>query len=412
MIRKHFLAFSMLLGSLLLHAQAPCNDFNATTNPAGNWAPNQYPNGNVYVSFSTSNPIDGTQYLKITDGSGSSWYSNETDFKYIGEVYQGRCLSFDFYLENDGGYGSPVYPTIYLSDGTNTIGFVSNVGVTPGSGWITVKAPIQLANGSSTPPSNSYGSWQMTGYSPAAFDNVMMNSTHLSITPDYFPSPSEVVYYDNICITDCNGCSADFKLTTSFSTVNNSATANLSIINPSMSSTPGNPGSSYRIDWGDGTSTFPYIVPSVFHTYSNPGSYTICVTEMKEKEVICRKCFTFCFTGSEGKEMTPNFRTTLPDLKSIAKAELENMNEQPKEYSLIPNPAKNYVDIQTHLSKKETVSIRVLDFSGKVVLEKSETVENGRQNIKLNTEKLISGTYMVEITSNGKINSQKLLISK
>ncbi|MCE3074638.1 T9SS type A sorting domain-containing protein [Chryseobacterium gwangjuense] len=412
MVRIYFLAVYMLLGNLMFNAQAPCNDFNAPTNPAGNWAPAPAPNGNVYTSFSSSNPIDGTQYLILGDDSGSSWYLNKTDFKYIGELYQGKCLSFDFYLEDDGGYGSPVYPTIHLSDGTNTITFVSNVSVTPGSGWITVKAPIQLAAGSLTPPSNAYGSWQMTSYNPAAFDNAMMNSSILSLSPDYYPSPTEVVYYDNICITDCGDCSADFKLTTSFSTLNSSATANLSIINPSMSSTPGNPGSSYTIDWGDGSTTFPYILPSVSHTYSNPGSYTICVTEMKEKEVICRKCFTFCFTETEGKKMIQNFNTTLPDLKNIAKAELENRNEQQREYSLIPNPAKNNVDIQTHLSKKGTVSIRVLDISGKKVLEKSETIESGRQNIKLTTEKLIQGTYIVEVTSNGKTTSQKLLISK
>lgn len=412
MIRKHFLAFSMLLGSFLIHAQAPCNDFNAPTNSAGNWAPAPAPNGNVYATFSTSNPIDGTQYLVLADGSGSSWYMNNTDFKYIGELYQGKCLSFDFYIENDGGYANPVYPTINLSDGTNTITFVSNTSVTQGSGWITVKAPIQLAYGSSTPPSNAYGSWQMTSYTPAVFDNVMMNSSILSISPDYYPDPSEIVYYDNICITDCGGCSADFKLTTSFSTLNSSATANLSILNPSMFSTPGNPGSSYTIDWGDGTSTFPYILPSVSHTYNSPGAYTICVTEMKEKEVICRKCFTFCFTESERGEIVQNINTTLPDLQNIAKAELENISEQPKEYSLIPNPAKNYVDIPTNFSKKETVSIRIFDVSGKVVLEKSEKVENGRQHIKLNTEKLISGTYIVEIKSNGKTSSQKLIISK
>lgn len=416
MIKKHFLTACLLLGSFMLSAQItpPCNDFNAPTNSAGNWAPAPAPNGNVYATFSTSNPVDGTQYLVLADGSGSSWYLNNTDFKYIGELYQGKCLSFDFYIENDGGYASPIYPSIHLSDGTNTITFVSNTSVTQGSGWVTVKAPIQLANGSPTPPSNAYGSWQMTGYTPAAFDNVMMNSSTLGISPDYYPDPSEIVYYDNICITDCGGCSADFKLTTSFSTLNSSATANLSIMNPSMSSTPGNPGSSYIVDWGDGSSTFPYILPSVSHTYNNPGSYTICVTEMKEKEVICRKCFTFCFTGSEGKKMIQDFSTTttLPDLKSIAKAELENINEQLRTYALIPNPAKNYVEIQTQLSQKETISVRVLDTSGKAVLTKSETVENGRQTIKLNTEKLIQGTYIVEVTSNGKTTSQKLLISK
>ncbi|MCA6066554.1 T9SS type A sorting domain-containing protein [Chryseobacterium sp. RG1] len=412
MMKKYFLAFYMILGSFLLHAQAPCSDFNSTTNPAGNWVAAPYPDGNVYTSFSSSTPADGSQYLVLGDGSGSSWYLNTTDFKYIGEIYQGQCLSFDFYLKDDGGYGSPIYPTINLSDGISTITFVSSTAVTPGSGWITVKAPIQFANGSLTPPSNAYGSWQMNGYTPAAFDNVLMTGTILGLCPDYYPSPSEIVYYDNICITDCGGCSADFKLTTSFNTTNHSAIADLSIINPSISSTPGNPGSSYIVSWGDGAITSPYILPSVSHTYSDPGSYTICVTEVKEKEIVCKKCITFCYSESEGKTIVQKSSTTLPDWKNIAKAELENTNELAREYALIPNPAKNYVDLQTNLSAKSTVSVKIISLVGETVLEKSEKVNNGRQAIRLNTEKLIQGTYIVEIQSNGKVSSQKLIISK
>jgi hypothetical protein len=83
-----------------------------------------------------------------------------------------------------------------------------------------------------------------------------------------------------------------------------------------------------------------------------------------------------------------------------------------EEYLLVPNPAKNYVDVQTNLSKKGLVTVKVIDMSGKAILEKSETVDSGRQIIKLNTESLIQGTYIVEIKSGNKTSSQKLIISK
>ncbi|PIF46202.1 putative secreted protein (Por secretion system target) [Chryseobacterium sp. 52] len=79
---------------------------------------------------------------------------------------------------------------------------------------------------------------------------------------------------------------------------------------------------------------------------------------------------------------------------------------------IAPNPAKDNIEIQTTLSEKETVSIRLLDLSGKVILEKSENFDKGRQNIKFNLEKITQGTYIIEVKSNGKITSQKLIISK
>ncbi len=100
-----------------------------------------------------------------------------------------------------------------------------------------------------------------------------------------------------------------------------------------------------------------------------------------------------------------------PTFKNFKKAETESP-VLTNELTIVPNPAKDNIEIQTTISKKETISVRVSDASGKVVLAKSETVENGRQHIKLNTEKLISGVYIVEIKSNGKTSSQKLIISK
>jgi Pyruvate/2-oxoacid:ferredoxin oxidoreductase delta subunit len=246
----------------------------------------------------------------------------------------------------------------------------------------------------------------------ADFNNVMNNATGLMISPDLTSSPSERVWYDNICVKSCDGCTADFKLQTSFSTVTNTADANLTIINPVLVSTPNNPGSTYTVNWGDGTSS-PYIVSTLTHSYTNPGTYTICVTERKEKMVVCTKCFTFCYSKASvpSKDVSSAaVKSPQIDVEAVAKNELQ-AGEQ-KDISLVPNPAKSYVDVQTTLSKNELVSVRLIDLSGKVVLEKSENLNSGRQSIKLNTERLVQGTYIVEVKSNSKTSTQKLLISK
>ncbi|PIF46213.1 putative secreted protein (Por secretion system target) [Chryseobacterium sp. 52] len=406
----------LLLGIITTNAQIsldspPCTDFNNPTNPAPNWNPSPG-NSNVGVQFGTPNALDGSQYLILTDKSGGSWYENTTDYKSLGKKFLGLCLYFDFYLQNSGGSTAPHHPYITISDGTNHATFIANVTVTQGSGWVRVKAPLQLANGGPL-PSSSEGTWTMATPNAALFDNIMLNTASLILSPEVTSSPSEIVYFDNVCVKACEDCSADFKLETSFSTLTNTATANLTIINPILVSTPNNPGSTYMVNWGDGTAT-PYVISTLSHTYTASGTYTICVTEKKGKMTVCTRCFTFCYSSrntvpSKDGSIT-DVKSPLPELQAMAKSELQ-VNEQ-KDIFLVPNPAKNYVDIQTNLSKKELVSVRIIDTSGKVLLEKSENLNSGHQMMKLNTEKLVQGTYIVEIKSNLKTSSQKLLISK
>jgi len=411
MVRMYFLTIFMLLG-FVLHAQAPCSDFNNPSNPQGNWQLDPV-NDNISYSSGSPNALDGSQYLILNDLSGGSWFINPTDFKNIGQRFLGQCLYFDFYLEKDGNYGLPIHPTIHIISGNQVITFVANVTVTPNSGWVRVRAPIANATGT-TLPSNADGTWTMaSGMTWTDFNNVMNNSTAVMISPDITASPSERVYYDNICIKSCDGCSADFKLNTSFSTVSNNATANLTLLNPILVSTPGNPGSTYTVNWGDGSGTQPYIGSTLTHDYSNAGTYTICVNEMKDRRVICIRCFTFCYSKSSvpSKDITNTaVKSPFPELAAIAKSEQSQAGQ--KDIFLVPNPAKSYVDVQTALSKRETVSVRLVDISGKILLEKSENLDSGSQSIRLNTDNLAQGTYIVEVKSNGKISSQKLLISK
>lgn len=412
MVRMYFLTFFVLLGCLF-NAQAPCSDFNDPNNPPGLWTPAPYPNGQVGVSSGSPNPLDGTQYIILDDKSGGSWYINPSDFKSLGQRFLGQCLYFDFYLEKDGGYGAPIHPTIHIMAGSQIISFVANITVTPNSGWVRVRAPIANCVGGVL-PSNSEGTWTMpAGMTCADFNNVMNNSTAVMVSPDYTSSPSERVYYDNICVKSCDGCTADFKLETSFNTTSGASTANLTLLNPILVSTPGNPGSTYAVNWGDGTATQPYIISTLSHNYANPGTYTVCVTESREKKVICMKCFTFCYTKDRlatKNDATLDLKSPVPQLEAISKTELSQAEQ--KDVFLVPNPAKSFVEIQTTLSKKEILYVRVMDVSGKVVLEKSENLDSGRQSIKLNTENLIQGNYIVEIKSNGKTSSQKLIISK
>jgi hypothetical protein len=406
MVRMYFLVFYLLLGSFIIKAQnvPPCSDFNDPSNPYGNWAPAPPPNGNVSVGLGSPNALDGSQFLIIKDQSGGSWYQNWKDYLDLGKNFLGQCIYFDFYLENDSGYGMPYHPNITLSDGTNSATFVATVTVTPGSGWVRVKAPIQLSSGGVL-PSNSDGAWTMSPVNAAVFDNIIMNTQVIGITPDMTSTQQEVVFFDNICVKPCEGCNecnSNFKIQTTTST-----SGNYTIGQVFLEST--NSPSLYKVDWGDGTITD--VMTS--HTYTNPGSYTVCVTQYEGDKPKCKTCISICIPkpAEGGNAKNPsNLKSPLKEISDVARAEIGAPS--PIDYTLVPNPAKNYVDVQTNLTKRGNIFIKIMDASGKILVNTSETVESGHQSIKINTEKLIQGAYIVEIKSENKTSSQKLLISK
>ncbi|WP_214325134.1 PKD domain-containing protein [Nonomuraea sediminis] len=67
--------------------------------------------------------------------------------------------------------------------------------------------------------------------------------------------------------------------TAALSLTPSSGTAPLNLTADASGSTPGdNPISSYRFDFGDGTTVGPQSSPSAAHTFANPGTYTVTVT--------------------------------------------------------------------------------------------------------------------------------------
>ncbi len=410
MKKLYSLMAGLLLGGNLLVAQAlppvaptvPCSTFE-NPNPAGNWVTTA-----CTAQYVDTNPLDGTQCATLYDGSGGSWYQNTTDYNGLGRFYLNNCLCFDYYLVNDGGSGVPFYPTIYLSDGINTIAFVSSTAVTPGSGWIRVCAPIVHCSGS-TLPSNASGSWvQVTGSGCVDFNNTLDNVTSVSFPTDITSCPCEVMSIDNVCVTRCTNCQAAFRLAVSFNSDNTStADVFLDFTDPS---------STYDVDWGDGS---PVTSPYVSHVYSTPGVYNVCVTQYIQRKVICRVCRTFCYkksTQDDGGGVVigdgPNGRSANPSAPLTALRTLADRKFSDEGFMLFPNPSKDYTEVQMNLSKKDQVSVKVIDLLGRVVAETTGTYEFGSQKIKLNTERLTNGVYNVEINVGGNVSVQKLSISK
>jgi hypothetical protein len=74
--------------------------------------------------------------------------------------------------------------------------------------------------------------------------------------------------------------------------------------------------------------------------------------------------------------------------------------------NIFPNPSQDYVYIETNI-QIEGLSLKILDYTGKVVFELHSIIQN---RIQINTTKFTPGVYIVCLESKGWYYSDKLII--
>ena len=79
-------------------------------------------------------------------------------------------------------------------------------------------------------------------------------------------------------------------------------------------------------------------------------------------------------------------------------------------FTIVPNPAKDYVQVMINNSSNKTAIIEIADIAGRLVLKQELPILNGV--IKVNTGTLRNGTYFLKMILTGESYSQKLLIMK
>jgi hypothetical protein len=81
--------------------------------------------------------------------------------------------------------------------------------------------------------------------------------------------------------------------------------------------------------------------------------------------------------------------------------------------SIAPNPAHDYVSVKFIAEKAGTVTIRLVDNTGKTVLQHNQLASKGSNNIQLNNlEKYSNGVYSLQVLINNEIVTQKLILTK
>lgn len=89
----------------------------------------------------------------------------------------------------------------------------------------------------------------------------------------------------------------------------------------------------------------------------------------------------------------------------------ERLVETIQEVETYPNPARDYLTLELHPFVNETITINMLDATGRIALRQTEDIRTGHTtNIHLNTQNLTAGVYYLNIQSDYKFETQKITI--
>ena len=79
-------------------------------------------------------------------------------------------------------------------------------------------------------------------------------------------------------------------------------------------------------------------------------------------------------------------------------------------FSILPNPARDYIQLMIYNSSNKTAIIQITDISGRIVLHQELPILNGV--VRINTGSFLSGTYFIKMILTGESYSEKLMIMK
>ena len=79
---------------------------------------------------------------------------------------------------------------------------------------------------------------------------------------------------------------------------------------------------------------------------------------------------------------------------------------------VFPNPANASTTVAVEVANASEVVITIADLAGKVVYSNNLGTVKGTQKVNVNTEALNSGVYMVNVSVNGAVSTQKLVVRK
>jgi len=224
-------------------------------------------------------------------------------------------------------------------------------------------------------------------------------------------------YFACLVVTDNNGCAYTVCDTVMVTNNNTNPCANVTMnVNMAQDSTNpfliwmqpvinnAAPNSQFTFAWsfgdGSGVSTgYPA------HQYTNYGSYVVCVIAV---DSINGCALTFCDTinidSSGNFSRMPDYKDVKPGFMVNTMPAVINYNTSITQVAngtatrLFPNPANTAINVAFESKANETVAISVLNMQGKVVLQTTEDIHAGENQLTFDINELPAAAYMIRLT--------------
>lgn len=119
-----------------------------------------------------------------------------------------------------------------------------------------------------------------------------------------------------------------------------------------------------------------------------------------------------CKDGQNGVDITKSGITPMMSTNSAGSLSTNEMIRRKLNLAVVPNPANTYAQVRFNLERKTSVSIRIIDATGRTAVEPIETtLDGGSQSVRINTENLAAGIYQVHVkTSEGSFTTNLSVI--
>ena len=88
---------------------------------------------------------------------------------------------------------------------------------------------------------------------------------------------------------------------------------------------------------------------------------------------------------------------------------LNEIENEITDFAILPNPTLDKINIEFYSEKKYSGLISVYDILGKNLMEIKCKIEEGKNSLTLNVNEMVSGIYLIEVSSkSGKVYSKFL----
>jgi subtilisin-like proprotein convertase family protein len=379
-------------------------------------------NGSVCVTASNSCGTSPS-LCKIVNAQSSAPATPSTILG-TARVCSGNTITFTSSTPARAGYYKWTLPAgaiIVSGDSTNVVNVL--FGPTFNGGTLSVYAVNGCGNGGvrtkaltlntpSTPGTingNSYGVCNSTQvYTVANISGITYNwvvPTNAQIVSGQGTNSISVVFgagflTGNISVTASNNCGVSAARLRTIRAVPAAPVA----ITGSASVCVGQTGVTYSTALVYGASSYTWTIPTGSTIVSGQGtnSITINVAGSPRTGTVLVRANNAC--GSSGNRSLAITINACPKIADFTNVGTTNLN-------LVPNPAKNYVEVVYISVKKGDGNLSITNILGQVKYAQAISAEEGTNNYMIDLRKLVSGVYFLGIEQDGKSVTKRLIIN-